>query len=252
MAKSKIQSTRTSRVSKHTESSSDENDWLATYGDLMSLLLIFFVLFYIFSVTGQMPLLSDALEAYQSDVKRSSELPQLEDTMTPESSRGEVILTIPSQVLFDQGKADLRPEAIPFLKQAVDSIRTLLRETPDLQIRVEGYTDNVPIHNWRFRNNWELSAIRAISVVNYLIEIEQFPPMQLQSMGYGEYNPVAPNDTPENRRRNRRVEMKVVQPPTTITAESQPQKSPQEIQEEERERVLQEAANKLLGNEGEE
>ncbi|MBD3166446.1 OmpA family protein [bacterium] len=193
----------------------ESNSWLTTYSDLMTLLLVFFVLFYIFSITGQLPLLSEALKEFQGatfalaveeedEEKHDETLEQLEDA--------EVVISIPSQVLFSLGSADIKSAAVPYLEQAVDSIKAALVVHPEAEIRVEGYTDNLPIHNWRYRSNWELSAARAISVVRYLIEEHNFQPEMLQAMGYGEYFPVAANDSPANRRKNRRVELKVVKP----------------------------------------
>jgi len=71
---------------------------------------------------------------------------------------------------------------------------------------VEGHTDNLPIHTERFHSNWELSAARAISVIKYLHQ-NGIPQERLSALGYGEYRPVAPNDTPEHRSLNRRIEI---------------------------------------------
>lgn len=234
------------RAQRQAGGNSEENDWLATYGDLMSLLLVFFVLFYIFSITGQMPLLSDALQAYQDDTKRATEIPEDMD-IAPKDTGREMVISIPSQVLFDLGKADLKPAAIPYLEEAVNDLTTILSEQPDAQVRIEGYTDNIPIHNWRFRDNWELSAARSISVVKFLIEEKQFDPMRLQAMGYGEYNPVVPNDSPENRQKNRRVEIKVI----NGLHLKQPEESP-EVKTETTEKEAREAARKLIGKGNEE
>ncbi|MBZ0266108.1 OmpA family protein [bacterium] len=190
-------------------------EWLTIYSDLMTLLFVFFVLLYIFSVTGQLPLLTEALQSFQNEEGQKYRIAEDQSSIPP--GNAEVIFTLPSQVLFDLGKAELKPEALPFLQDAVKKMKTVFKDAPDSQIRVEGYTDNLPIHNWRYKSNWELSAARAISVVRYLIEEHSFPPEQLQAMGYGEYNPVAPNDTPDNRQRNRRVELKIVKPPSSVS-----------------------------------
>lgn len=234
------------RASKQAGSNGEENDWLTTYGDLMSLLLVFFVLFYIFSVTGQLPLLSEALQAYQTkETKRAPELPETQLTTTPTPDNGEVTISIPSEILFDLGQADLKKAAIPFLHEAVDSIKAILVEDPQAQVRIEGYTDNIPIHNWRYKSNWELSAARAISVVRYFIEDEQFDPSKLQAMGYGEYNPVVPNDTPAHRQKNRRVEIKVVK---SMQEQEPVQKQPREEDiRKAREAAAHEAASKITG-----
>ncbi|HSB95652.1 MAG TPA: flagellar motor protein MotD [Spongiibacteraceae bacterium] len=104
-----------------------------------------------------------------------------------------------SSLLFDSGDATLSNKALELLGQ----IGGILREqkTP---VRVEGFTDNIPIHSSRFPSNWELSSARAAAVVQLFIE-EGLDPTQLMATGYGEFQPIADNDTPENRSKNRRV-----------------------------------------------
>lgn len=173
-----------------------------------------------FSVTGQLPLLSEALETYQGNRGLKYKIQENESAI-PQGLGNEMVYSLPSQVLFDLGRAEIKPEAIPYLEEAIQEIKSVMSDLPNSQIRIEGYTDNLPIHNWQFQSNWELSAARAISVVRYLIEVHSFPPEKLQAMGYGEYNPVAPNDTPENRQKNRRVEIKIVRnPPVSVSATS--------------------------------
>jgi chemotaxis protein MotB len=77
-------------------------------------------------------------------------------------------------------------------------------------MKIEGHTDNVPINTVRFRSNWELSSARASSIVSYLIEKYGFKPEKLSTSGYGEYCPIASNDTPEERAHNRRVDIVVL------------------------------------------
>ena len=77
-------------------------------------------------------------------------------------------------------------------------------------VRVEGHTDNVPINTKRFPSNWELSTSRAVNVIKYFIRQRKVKPQRLSAVGYGESKPVFSNDTPENRARNRRVEIVIV------------------------------------------
>jgi chemotaxis protein MotB len=104
--------------------------------------------------------------------------------------------------LFDSGKADLKSEAIRLL----DKIAPVLKQS-QRPIRVEGHTDNVPIHTKEFPSNWELSTARAVNVLRYLVEKHEIPPQIISAAGYGEYHPIVPNDTAQNRSRNRRVEI---------------------------------------------
>ena len=112
-----------------------------------------------------------------------------------------VVLKLPGKVLFDLGKAELKPEA----KRTLDKIIPLLKSY-SYGIQVEGHTDNLPIHTKRFRSNWELSAARAISVVKYLMQ-NGISQQRLSALGYGEHRPIVPNDTPEHRALNRRIEI---------------------------------------------
>jgi chemotaxis protein MotB len=105
-----------------------------------------------------------------------------------------------SSLLFESGEAALdNGKALELLGQ----IAAILHEQKN-PVRVEGFTDNVPIHTSRYPSNWELSSARAVSVVQFFIE-EGVDPKRLVAVGYGEYQPIADNGTPEGRSRNRRV-----------------------------------------------
>jgi chemotaxis protein MotB len=104
-----------------------------------------------------------------------------------------------SSLLFDSGDATLSNNALELLGQ----VAAILREQKNA-VRVEGFTDNVPIHTPRYPSNWELSSARAAAVVQLFVE-EGIDAGRLVAAGYGEFQPVGPNDTPENRTKNRRV-----------------------------------------------
>jgi chemotaxis protein MotB len=104
--------------------------------------------------------------------------------------------------MFDSGKADIYPEA----KEVIKNIAALLVDEPN-RIAIEGHTDNTPINTPEFPSNWELSTKRATNVLKYLLEELKFDPKRLTAAGYGEWHPVAPNDTPENKAKNRRVDL---------------------------------------------
>jgi chemotaxis protein MotB len=128
--------------------------------------------------------------------------------------RGLVIRIIPDDVLFDTGKADLKHEARPILDKLAGIIAGLNRDNP---IRIEGNTDNVPISTDRYRNNWELSTARAVTVLTVLLD-DGLDPTRLSAAGYADQRPVATNDTPEGRAENRRVEIVVVRKVTALAA----------------------------------
>jgi chemotaxis protein MotB len=117
-----------------------------------------------------------------------------------------VVIDINEVLLFNSGKADLLPGALPL----IDQISKILVDL-HYQIQVNGFTDNVPIHNPQFDSNWDLSATRAISVVKRFAAAG-IDPTLLVGAGFGEYHPVASNDTPEGKATNRRVSIVVVSP----------------------------------------
>lgn len=113
-----------------------------------------------------------------------------------------LVMTVADTVLFDLGVAEISPEAFPLLSK----IASVISKT-SFPIRIEGHTDNLPIHTEEFPSNWELSTARAVNVLRYFVEKEKIPPERLSAVGYGEFRPLFPNDTPEHRARNRRVEI---------------------------------------------
>ncbi len=119
-----------------------------------------------------------------------------------------VKLTLPGETLFDSGKSEIKEGGYEFIDKMAEVLKK--EEFENFSIQIEGHTDNVPIHTARFKSNWELSAARAISVGKYIIENNGISESKLACTGYGEYRPIAPNDTAENRAKNRRVEVKLI------------------------------------------
>ncbi|MBI3080832.1 MAG: OmpA family protein [candidate division NC10 bacterium] len=110
------------------------------------------------------------------------------------------------KILFDSGRAEIKPRGLEILKRVGD----ILKGVPDKVVRIEGHTDNVPIgaaRRARFPTNWELSAARATVVARFLQDKVGLDPTRLSATGYGEYRPVAPNDSDEGRAQNRRIEI---------------------------------------------
>ncbi|MDP2923043.1 MAG: OmpA family protein [Candidatus Omnitrophota bacterium] len=120
-----------------------------------------------------------------------------------------LVITVVSEVLFDSGKAKLKPESLPTLDKVA---KILVENVPENNINIEGHTDNEPIKHSKWRSNWELSAQRALSVLEYL-ESKGVDAERLSASGYGQYQPVASNDTREGKQLNRRVEI-VIRPKT--------------------------------------
>lgn len=152
---------------------------------------------------------------------------ELQDSLSAEIARKEVALrTEPDGLVislreigfFDSGKADVRPDALA----AFGRIAQLLSER-DCRIRIEGHTDNRPIHNQEFKDNWDLSTARSAELVRLLITQYHFAPARLSAAGYAEYHPVAENATPDSRAQNRRVDVVVL---GKILAPSKPAEPP--------------------------
>ena len=121
--------------------------------------------------------------------------------MTPEG----FIISLHELGFFDSGEAKLLPGAADTIKH----IASVLMEY-GLDMRIEGHSDNVPIHNATFGSNWDLSTARAMAVAMMLLRDTGFDPRRMSVAGYAEYHPTASNETPEGRKANRRVDLVVV------------------------------------------
>jgi chemotaxis protein MotB len=127
-----------------------------------------------------------------------------------------LVITFVSEVLFDSGKAKLRHDSFPKLDKVADVLNTTVA---DLNVGIEGHTDNQPIKRSGWKSNWELSTSRALSVLHYLSEKSVAEP-RLAAIGYGEYKPVASNDTKDGRQKNRRVEIVILPKTETKTGDA--------------------------------
>ncbi|MFX3624003.1 MAG: flagellar motor protein MotB [Ectobacillus sp.] len=114
-----------------------------------------------------------------------------------------LMVTIMDNALFDSGKAVVKVESLNLAKE----ISKLLVKAAPREIMVSGHTDNVPIANPQYGSNWDLSTQRAVNFMQVLLQNPELKPEKFSAVGYGEYRPVAPNDTAENRAKNRRVEV---------------------------------------------
>jgi chemotaxis protein MotB len=115
---------------------------------------------------------------------------------------GHMVIQLANDVLFDSGRTDIKPTGQVAIKQ----VAVILKTIPDRHFQVAGDTDNVPIQTSLFPSNWELSTRRAVEVVRLLVA-QGLRPEALSAAGYGEFDPIAPNDTAQNRQRNRRIEI---------------------------------------------
>ncbi|HXN33972.1 MAG TPA: OmpA family protein [Polyangiaceae bacterium] len=115
---------------------------------------------------------------------------------------GRLVIALPNDVLFDSGQTAIKPAG----KEALGQLARVLVTVRGRAFQVGGHTDNVPIQTARFPSNWELSTARAVEVVKLLIAQNE-DPHALSASGYGEFDPIASNDSPEGRAKNRRIEL---------------------------------------------
>jgi chemotaxis protein MotB len=206
--------------------------WMTTFSDMSTLLLTFFVLLLSYSTVtmekfqGAMSSMKDAF-GVKSELKQiqatyeqklaqryknmNEKLEQIEQTLEKNQLQEQVRVNVQEtgihirfgdNVLFGLGEAELRPEILPILGKILETINDGYKE-----ILVEGHTDDIPISTERFPSNWELSSARALSVVRYFHDQQGISAEKLVAVGHGEFRPVAANDSPDNRAKNRRVEV---------------------------------------------
>jgi len=116
-----------------------------------------------------------------------------------------LVISLKEAGFFDSGSAKLKQDSILTLRGIAEGLQQYAN-----RFRVEGHTDSVPIRSSEFRSNWELSTARATNVIHFLVESAGFSPNVLSAVGYGEFQPLVANDTPEQRAKNRRVDIVVL------------------------------------------
>jgi len=172
----------------------------------------------------------DSLSAASEEANLSALQSELQEALHHEISLHAVALHRETEGLvislrefgfFDSGSADLKPSALP----ALDRIASILA-VRTCRLRIEGHTDNVPIHTAHMASNWELSTARSTELVRLLVQRHRFSPVRLSAAGYAEYHPIAGNDTPQGRAQNRRVDVVIlsehaVRSPTPTDSSSQ-------------------------------
>ena len=181
-------------------------DVMIPYADLMTLLLVFFVFFYVTTDYEKNRKLIEQNKQIVEQNERLIELAKLDSLLDV----NEQVIIIPGEVLFGTGDALLKWESLRTLAQVARNIQGRIKGEPGWQVRVEGHTDNIPILSGNYASNWELSSARALNVVRFFMDNNFFPPEQMQAMGYGEFKPLVLNNTPINRKKNRRVEIRLI------------------------------------------
>lgn len=231
---------------KRRRSSGDHENlerWLLTYADLITLLLAFFVVMYSMSRVdakkfGKMAeALNGVLKGGDQIIKNETESrktghgllqlgnlkmiqQQIEERFKEINRQGEIkselterglVVHIMESALFGEASADLKPRALEILDLIADKVRPLPNH-----VRIEGHTDDRPINTIVYPSNWELSSARATAVVRYLTSLHGIAPDRISALGYGEYRPISPNSSIENRAQNRRVDIVILTMELTI------------------------------------
>lgn len=229
-------------ISDEEEKEANNERWLLTYSDLITLLMIFFVIMYAMSnisvekykkvaesfnvafAGGQTILEQDnntsegtpapivqkdpeqiKMEQVKKDIDKYLADNKLSSSVSTKIEERGLIVRLNDTLFFESGKAEVKEDALKKLIQ----IGNILKQEDNF-IRIEGNTDNKPISTYIFKSNWQLSAVRAANVVQLLIEKCNYSADKLSSVGYGEYRPIATNNTEEGRAKNRRIDIVIM------------------------------------------
>ena len=228
-----------------------DESWLLPYSDLMTLLLALFIVLFASSSIDQEKLnkmsavfneildggtgimnhtsvverpntitdgISAAEAAYLQDQRELQEIQEqldnfiavneLESTFATKMTDAGLLITIRDSILFDPGKADVKRDYV----EIADELAKILQLDPARHIVVTGHTDNVPQNTAEFSSNWELSVMRAVNLMKMIIDSNpELDPKYFSAKGYGEFNPIASNETATGRAQNRRVEVLIQQ-----------------------------------------
>jgi len=216
-----------------------QDRWLLSYADFVTLLFALFVTMYAVSTVDAdklNPAASSMRVAFEGQVPHTGPVPIPEGASIvpegPEARLDEVrnelartladaiaagrlelirdarglVVSLPESATFDPASTELTEGALDLIARVAGSV-----EPFGLSLSIEGHTDDIPINTRAFRSNWELSTARASTVIRFLIERVVFDPRRLSAAGYGEFHPRVANDSPENRARNRRVDIVILE-----------------------------------------
>jgi chemotaxis protein MotB len=217
--------------------------WLLTYADLITLLMVFFVLLFAMSHTDVQkfkelaqslhnalnPSVLSGSQAVQlstdggtssslieeQDFQRLNQvLKQLQNAtgissvqLSSQITNDGIAVTVSGALLFYNGTDQIKPDGIQLLQKLGAYLATLSNA-----VRVEGHTDDVPLQSAQYPTNWELSAARAVAVVRFFTANADLDPKRLSAVGYGQYQPIVPNDTRAHREQNRRAVIVILYP----------------------------------------
>ena len=225
---------------KKEEEHENQERWLISYADFITLLFAFFVVMYSSSSVheGKYRAVADSVnEAFHPVIALSSsnirltskqsgtamfdtglklffKYRKMEEEVRAMDPSGQIslikdrrgtVIRIENSLAFETGQAEI----LPVFSEKLDKIAELIAALPN-PVQVEGHTDNIPIKTPVYPSNWELSTARAMSIVRYFVDRHAMDPQRFSVSGYGEFRPIGTNDSPEGRAKNRRVEIVVI------------------------------------------
>lgn len=206
--------------------------WIVPYADFMSVLMVLFLIMFVFAYTSKHDKrYNDIMIAIQTEMGgtvKKDVMDQMQETERTQQTvlkfdemletqnltkyvsvsydTEQIKIVMKNPILFDIGQVELRQES----ERVLHEMALLLASTEN-DVIVEGHTDNIPVSGTgRYKSNWEISQRRAIEVIRYFTNKEGMRPERFAAAGYGEFRPVLPNDTPEHRGQNRRIEINVL------------------------------------------
>jgi chemotaxis protein MotB len=193
-----------------------DSNWLITLADVMTLLMVFFVMFLVAKQAESKKLPETASAAARlvdtqnqnrtrDTIVQSIKEMGMEKDVEVSLLDKDIVITLTENITFEPGKAEILDKSSPVIGKLAESIRS----NPSYVVEINGHTDNVPIHTSRYPSNWELSESRAASVLKCFIDQYGVDPSRFYIRGCGDSKPLVSNDSPEQRTRNRRVEIRL-------------------------------------------
>lgn len=201
-----------------------DSNWLITLADVMTLLMVFFVMFLIakqaesgrkypeVTSAAVKPAANNEVIAHgnpedkiRDAIARSIKELGLEKDVEVSLVNKDIVITMTEGITFKPGKSEILDKSGPIMGEIAESIR----KNPSYTIEIDGHTDNLPIHTSLYPSNWELSEARATSVLKCFIDTYDIDPSRFYIRGYADRRPLVSNDSPEHRAQNRRVEIRL-------------------------------------------
>jgi chemotaxis protein MotB len=202
-----------------------DGTWLITLSDVFTLLLVFLITFLVmtkhstssekihnehesapFVLPGRPVVGPGVVKSRIADeIAGDIDFLDMGEEISVIATSREIIISMKEKITFRPGEAEILRESRPVL----DKIAGTIQKYPNFLVEINGHTDDMPIKTPLFPSNWELSVARATSVLKYFIHFHSINPSRLSIKGNADQKPIASNDTPENRARNRRVEIRL-------------------------------------------